>query len=53
MAASYTQLGQTALAADARRVLEQNYPQHAYLHGKWPQKKGVWRQLNPFAGELK
>jgi outer membrane protein assembly factor BamD len=53
MAASYTQLGQKALADDARRVLEKNYPQHEYLHGKWPRKKGVWRQLNPFSGELK
>lgn len=53
MAASYGKLGQDGLAADARRVLEQNYPQHPYLAGKWPKKKGMWRQLNPFAGELK
>ena len=53
MAASYTRLGQQALADDAKRVLEKNYPDHAYLHGKWPRKKGMWRQLNPFAGELK
>jgi len=36
----------------ARRVLELNYPKHPYLTGDWPQKKGLWRQLNPFAGEL-
>ena len=52
MAAAYTKLGQKALADDARRVLELNYPQHPYLTGDWPQKKGLWRQLNPFAGEL-
>ena len=53
MAASYTALGQKTLADDARRVLEKNYPQHPYLSGRWPRKKGVWRQLNPFSGELK
>jgi outer membrane protein assembly factor BamD len=52
MAASYERLGQATLAADARRVLEKNYPQHPYLAGHWPRKKGVWRQLNPFSGEL-
>ncbi len=52
MAATYTKLGQKALADDARRVLELNYPEHPYLTGKWPQKKGMWSQLNPFAGEL-
>jgi outer membrane protein assembly factor BamD len=53
MAASYSRLGQQALADDAKRVLEMNYPQHPYLHGKWPRKKGLFRQLNPFAGEFK
>lgn len=52
MAASYTKLGQKALADDARRVLELNYPKHPYLTGDWPKKKGMFRQLNPFAGEL-
>ena len=52
MAASYSKLGQKALADDARRVLELNYPQHPYLTGDWPKKKGLFRQLNPFAGEL-
>ena len=53
MAASYEQLGQKTLADDSRRVLEKNYPNHPYLSGDWPRKKGIWRQLNPFAGELK
>ena len=52
MAASYSQLGQKALADDARRVLQQNYPQHPYLSGNWPKSRGLWRQLNPVAGEL-
>jgi outer membrane protein assembly factor BamD len=34
-------------------VLQQNYPEHPYLSGDWPKKKGLWRQLNPFAGEFK
>jgi len=50
MAASYTALGQKALADDARRVLEKNYPQHPYLAGNWPEGKGLWRRLNPFRG---
>jgi outer membrane protein assembly factor BamD len=53
MAASYAKLGQQSLEADARRVLQQNYPDHPYLSGDWPKKKGLFRQLNPFAGELK
>ena len=53
LASSYTALGQKTLAGDARRVLEKNYPQHPYLSGDWPRKKGVLRQLNPFSGELK
>lgn len=53
MAASYAELGQKQLADDARRVLEKNYPQHPYLSGNWPNRKGLFRQLNPFAGELK
>jgi outer membrane protein assembly factor BamD len=51
MAASYDKLGQKQLADDARRVLQLNYPQHPFLSGNWPQRKGLWRQLNPFAGE--
>ena len=53
MAASYGKLGQQPLEADARRVLQKNYPDHPYLSGDWPKKKGLFRQLNPFAGELK
>jgi outer membrane protein assembly factor BamD len=53
MAASYTALGQKALADDARRVLQLNYPQHPYLSGKWPKEKSLLRKLNPFKGELK
>ncbi|CAN5310239.1 outer membrane protein assembly factor BamD [soil metagenome] len=53
MAASYDKLGQKTLAADSRRVLQQNYPQHPYLSGKWPKSRALWRQLNPFAGDLK
>jgi outer membrane protein assembly factor BamD len=52
MAASYTKLGQKTLADDARRVLQQNDPQHPYLAGDWPTDRGIFRQLNPFAGEL-
>lgn len=52
MAASYERLGQQVLVNDARRVLEKNYPQHPYLAGDWPRKKGLLRQLNPFSGEL-
>jgi len=52
MAASYEHLGQATLAGDARRVLEKNYPDHPYLSGHWPRRKGLWRQLNPFSGEL-
>ena len=51
MAASYTKLGQTTLADDAKRVLQQNYPQHPYLQGKWPNYEGFFSKLNPFGGE--
>jgi outer membrane protein assembly factor BamD len=50
LAASYTALGQETLAADARRVLEKNYPEHPYLAGNWPERGGLWGQLNPFGG---
>jgi outer membrane protein assembly factor BamD len=52
MAASYTALGEKTLADDARRVLELNYPQHPYLKGHWPKRKGLLRRLNPFAGDV-
>jgi outer membrane protein assembly factor BamD len=48
---AYHALGQEQLAQDARRVLQQNYPEHAYLHGQWPKHRSQWSQLNPFAGE--
>ena len=48
---SYEALGMQQLSADARRVLEKNYPEHAYLKGKWPNNEGFLRKLNPFAGE--
>ena len=48
---AYTQLGNETLAADARRVLEQNDPQHPWLRGKWPDYPSSFRKLNPFAGE--
>lgn len=50
MAASYTEMGQDQLAADARRVLELNYPDHAYLNNEsWPNEEGFFSKLNPFA----
>lgn len=50
LAASYSALGQEALAADAKRVLEKNYPEHPYLQGDWPERGGLFGQLNPFGG---
>lgn len=49
MADAYTHLGDTKLAADAKRVLEQNYPNHPWLSGHWPRGRGVLSSLNPFA----
>ena len=51
LAAAYTGLGNQALADDAKRVLQQNKPDHPYLAGKWPDYPSNWRKLNPFAGE--
>jgi outer membrane protein assembly factor BamD len=48
---AYTRLGNKTLAADARRVLEQNDPGHPWLKGKWPDYPSSWRKLNPMAGE--
>ena len=50
---SYTRLGNTALAADAKRVLQQNDPQHPWLAGRWPNESGFFGRLNPFAGDTK
>ena len=51
MAEAYTHLGNETLAADARRVLEANDPQHPWLSGDWPDYPSNFRKLNPFAGE--
>jgi len=51
LAISYKALGQEVLSQDAKRVLEQNYPEHAYLKGQWPNRRSQWSQLNPFAGD--
>ncbi|MBP3984534.1 outer membrane protein assembly factor BamD [Pseudoxanthomonas helianthi] len=51
LAEAYTQLGNQTLAADAKRVLELNDPQHPWLHGDWPDYPSAFRRLNPFAGE--
>ncbi|HEY1069840.1 MAG TPA: outer membrane protein assembly factor BamD [Thermomonas sp.] len=51
LAEAYTRLGNTVLAADARRVLEQNDPQHPWLAGHWPKNPSVLKRLNPFTGE--
>ncbi|MEB1149357.1 outer membrane protein assembly factor BamD [Xanthomonas campestris pv. campestris] len=51
LAEAYTHLGNKTLAADARRVLELNCPQHPWLTGDWPKYPWAVRKLNPFAGE--
>ena len=48
---AYTRLGNTVLAADAKRVLEQNDPQHPWLAGHWPKDPNMLKRLNPFTGE--
>jgi outer membrane protein assembly factor BamD len=48
---AYTHLGNQTLAADAKRVLELNDPQHPWLVGKFPDYPWMVRRLNPFAGE--
>lgn len=49
---SHTRLGNDTLAADARRVLELNDPQHDWLQGRnWPDYPWAIRKLNPFASE--
>lgn len=47
---SYTRMGNATLAADAKRVLQQNDPQHPWLAGKWPKGKGIIARLNPLNG---
>ncbi|GAB3098042.1 outer membrane protein assembly factor BamD [Lysobacter terrae] len=51
LAAAYTGLGNKTLADDAKRVLQQNEPNHPYLRGEWPDYPSNLRKLNPFAGE--
>ena len=51
MAEGYTELGQERLAADARRVLELNAPDHPYLSGDWDHQRRWWRKILPFMGE--
>ncbi|MGY0797722.1 outer membrane protein assembly factor BamD [Lysobacter sp. A286] len=51
LASAYEGLGNETLAADARRVLAQNAPDHPYLSGNWPDFPSDWRKLNPFSGE--
>ena len=50
LAESYTRMGNATLAADARRVLQQNDPQHPWLAGDWPKGKGIIARLNPLNG---
>ncbi len=51
LAAAYTGLGNQTLANDAKRVLQQNEPNHPYLSGNWPDYPSNLRKLNPFSGE--
>jgi outer membrane protein assembly factor BamD len=51
LAESYARLGNTTLAADAKRVLQQNDPTHPWLSGDWPDYPSKFRTLNPFAKE--
>ena len=48
---AYTRLGNEALAADSRRILEINDPEHPWLTGGWPRNPSVLSRLNPFAGD--
>jgi outer membrane protein assembly factor BamD len=51
LAAAYTALGNTALAADARAELQKADANHPYLKGDWPDYPGHLRRLNPFGGD--
>ncbi len=50
MGEAYKRLGDTKLSDDAKRVLQQNHPDHPWLAGRWPRRQGLIHQLNPFAG---
>jgi len=51
LAAAYTHMGNQTLAADAKRVLQLNDPNHPWLRGDWPHYPSKIRTLNPFAGD--
>jgi outer membrane protein assembly factor BamD len=51
LASAYTHMGNQTLAADAKRVLQQNDPNHPWLRGDWPHYPSKIRTLNPFAGD--
>jgi len=52
LGAAYTKLGNATLAADARRILQQNDPQHPWLtDGDWPHPPGTFSRLNPFRAD--
>ncbi|WP_394001492.1 outer membrane protein assembly factor BamD [Luteimonas sp. WGS1318] len=51
LATAYDGLGNETLATDARRVLQQNEPDHPALSGNWPNEPWKIRRLNPFATE--
>jgi outer membrane protein assembly factor BamD len=49
IASAYIGLGQEDLAADTRKVLEANYPDHPFLKNRgWPEGEGFFSRLNPF-----
>jgi outer membrane protein assembly factor BamD len=46
MVKSYKELGQEQLASDTERVLKLNYPDHASLHGDWPDyPSNLWKLI--------
>ena len=51
MSESYLRLGQDTLAADSRRVLQLNHPDHSYLRGDWPAERSMWQKLWPFGDD--
>jgi len=51
MTESYRQLGEDKLAADTRRVLQLNHPDHPYLHGDWPNERNLFQKLWPFGDD--
>lgn len=51
LAEAYTRLGNDTLAADAKRVLETNAPDHPWLRGDWPDYPSRLHGLNPFGGD--